>query len=311
MKRHPHNSTDNEKNRCIVCNSGKTAPNKIGLSISNQVLFTCSDCSAVFLAPWSTGFNPELYSYYGGRCSLAPEDIYDPLNDIRYKKLLAGFSSMAPGRAILDVGCGQGQFIKYANSHGWCSLGIELSAEACGICRRFGVPVVQTDVYGLDPSEKKFDFITSFEVLEHVTEPVRFIRRIEQLLNPGGVFYLTTPNYASLDRLAMGRKWRVFHQEHAVYYTPTTIRELINRYTGLKIEHISTRNISTEAISALLGHKPRIRKPFNACARPAERMLRNRIETSAVLRALKASANAILCFSGMGVSMTVMCRKAL
>ena len=89
--------------------------------------------------------------------------------------------------------------------------------------------------------------ITMFEVLEHVDNPILMIQRATDLLSPGGVIYLTTPNYFSIDRLILGSKWNVFHPEHVVYFSTKGLVRLVAQHEPrLQLMSVESNNISPQ-----------------------------------------------------------------
>lgn len=313
--------------RCTVCNGIGSAPllSKAhdGRGPGPIFLRKCLECEVVFLKSWSEGFEPRLYDYYMGRASADKTDIYSSITEARYEELLASFDRLAPGKKALDVGCGQGQFVDVALRRGWDVLGIELSEPAVAICKKFGLPVEKMDLFSTALEAGSFSLLTLFEVVEHVPYPSKFLRRAEELLRPGGLLYLTTPNFDSLDRRLAGSSWHAIHREHLTYFTPKTMEGLISTNTRLALEYLRTRNMSVSALGSLLkGRAPEPKSsgsfvsdasdvPEGSSLRDVERGedLRERIESSAVLRALKSIANRALDGFGLGADMAVLCRK--
>jgi len=105
-------------------------------------------------------------------------------------------------RNILDVGCSVGH-VSLAASYRWPGaslLGCDVEPEAIGVARclcrtRPGVRFLTCAAENLPSSEGPFDLILCSSVLEHCFEPKRFVHRLVQLLEPGGVMHLYAPNY--------------------------------------------------------------------------------------------------------------------
>jgi SAM-dependent methyltransferase len=102
---------------------------------------------------------------------------------------------------VLDLGCGSG--------YGTASLAQE-SAPVAGLDRvppdaanrRGGGRFVRADLDGAIPfSRGSFELVLSFQVIEHLEDPTRYIAGIAELLRPDGVALLTTPNLLSSDRV--------------------------------------------------------------------------------------------------------------
>ncbi len=108
-------------------------------------------------------------------------------------------SHFAPGKKMLDTGCGCGYGSYHLARNGADSvLGIDLSPEAIAYGREHFKHERLTfrtgDVLDTGLEEASFDTITAFEVFEHLRDPGRFLAETRRLLKPGGVFILSTPN---------------------------------------------------------------------------------------------------------------------
>ncbi len=197
------------------------------------------------------GFEHGLYDYYAERLGRARADLYDPITDRRYLSLLQRVGKLAPGRRLLDVGCGEGHLLDAATRAGWQPLGLDLSEHAIAICQAFGLPARQVDFFSPELDGVRFDVITMFELIEHVSRPSAFLARAEALLVPGGVLHLTTPNFDSFDRRVLGAQWPPIHPEHIGYFTPVTLQRTLERETSLKVHSLEVRNLSVGVLAHL------------------------------------------------------------
>jgi SAM-dependent methyltransferase len=102
---------------------------------------------------------------------------------------------------VLDVGCGQGQFLELLESEGVDGVGIDADARMIETCREKGLTVVGANLFDYLPQHKEaFDGIFSSNLIEHLTakEAARFLHLAFESLSPGGIFLTTTPNPESL-----------------------------------------------------------------------------------------------------------------
>lgn len=111
-----------------------------------------------------------------------------------------------PGR-LLDVGCGNGVFLLRAKEAGWDAQGIEPDPRAAAAAQRAGLDVVAGTLDSC-PDMGLFDVVTTSHVIEHVHDPLAFLRHIHGRLRPGGQLWLATPNPDSLGHRLFGMDWR-------------------------------------------------------------------------------------------------------
>lgn len=199
----------------------------------------------MYLSSWeeSVESSEELYDYYG---QLSDEDTahrHSPENRAQQRKLLRELGLHTGGRRILDVGCGDGQLLQTAKGQGWDPVGIDISEPAVRLCRRQGLAAFKTDFFDSSLDAKRFDVIVMSELLEHVPSPQKFLKRAEELLEHGGVLYLTTPNFGSLARRTLGETWSIVHPEHIGYFERSTLRKMLGEATSLREIKIEANNI--------------------------------------------------------------------
>ncbi len=118
-----------------------------------------------------------------------------------------------PG-ALLDVGCGRGEFLAAAAAAGHQVLGLDHDPRMLAAAR--GLPVVEADALDfLQSTPDRFDAITAFHVIEHLTvqDAAALIRLAADRLPPGGRLVLATPNPGSLPTIA-----------HEFWRDPTHVR---------------------------------------------------------------------------------------
>lgn len=133
--------------------------------------------------------------------------------EVHTLKLLAdelGFRA-GPEATLLDLGCAD-QFLKPAcEAQGWNYLGLDYAD-------------VDFEIGRLPVEENSIDIAISLAVIEHLREPENFISEIFRCLKPGGLIYLSTPNF-QLD-------WKNFYNDptHVRPYTPESLAEILRLY---------------------------------------------------------------------------------
>lgn len=171
---------------CPGCLSSAIAP------LERSFLSQCGDCGLVFDNPRPT---PEAISDYYNQ-----NDKYDHwlvnLEDREkmWKRRLEKMKKFHRPGSLLDVGSGIGQFLALAKSYGYGPVyGTEVSRIGVSIAKeRFGIDMLAGEIGSLDlPTVEN---LTLFHVLEHVHQPLAFLRRCHELLTPGGTITVAVPN---------------------------------------------------------------------------------------------------------------------
>jgi 2-polyprenyl-3-methyl-5-hydroxy-6-metoxy-1,4-benzoquinol methylase len=214
----------------------------------------------------------------------------------RYRELLATFLPFRRTGRLLDVGCGSGFFVEEASAAGFAAEGSEISAAAAGFARGRGLFVHLGTLAEAGLPAGAFDVVTLFEVVEHLPDPAALIAEAAGLLRPGGLLYLTTPNFGGLTRRLLGPAWSVIAPEHVSLLTARSLRALARR-AGLDVLRIGSRNLLPHELArALRGRRPAL--PGSGMRKTAS--VQASVEARPALRALKRIANAVLSVTGLG-----------
>ena len=147
---------------------------------------------------------------------------------------------------LLDIGCAKGFFVKIALEAGYDAYGIDFSEYAIRKAKSIvGDRVQKIDIEKNYPyPNKSFNIITAWDLLEHLKDPEKFLKRASALLKPKGYLFMTTLNYSSLMSRLMPNNWRFLHPLHISYrITPQLLqRWLLN--AEFKLFQMDTRLLS-------------------------------------------------------------------
>jgi 2-polyprenyl-3-methyl-5-hydroxy-6-metoxy-1,4-benzoquinol methylase len=146
------------------------------------------------------------------------------------RKLLAAASPHLNGDdppLVLDVGCGVGLLLDEARRHGWRTQGVELSDWGVRRARHLGLDVFQGTLEEAGFAPSSYDAVFMIDVLEHLADPVRTLAKVSQVLRPGGVLCLVTPDAASSAARLLGRRWWGMLPGHVVLFPHRRLCELL------------------------------------------------------------------------------------
>lgn len=137
----------------------------------------------------------------------------------------------------LDIGCGTGFNAELLKEYAHTVYGLDPSNQACEFVRLTGAAVVLLKgEFPLYQDVRKYHLVSLFDVLEHIQDDGEALKKVQDLLHPGGVAVLTVPALPLLwsehDVLA----------HHRRRYTKQTLTDAISSHTNLEIERISYFN---------------------------------------------------------------------
>ena len=222
----------------------------------------------------------------------------------RLRELLAPL--LRPGRnRLLDVGFGAGALLMAAAELGFEAQGIETSPLAVEQARARGFRVEQADFLQMPWEADSFDVVCMVELLEHVPDPIAFLRKARRVLSPGGRLFLTTPNGAGLSARVLHEQWSVVAPpEHLQLFSARSIGRALQA-AGFERLRIRSEGLNpTELIAGFRSRAPQRRVECNRVA--SAQALNERLTRDRLGRAVKATANVVLTLAGCGDSLKVL-----
>ena len=202
-------------------------------------LYRCSACRLVVLEPTPTREElPSLYPTDYHSFATSGNPIARSLLR-RYQRRQASICRkyLPAGGRFLEIGCANGDVLAELRDEFPVVHGIELSETVAAEATRRGLDVFcgTLDEY---ETKQQYDLIFMSHVIEHVLDPVATVARIDELLAPGGVLYLETPNVGSLDAKIWKQHWGLIHfPRHLYLFDRHTIRRLLAS-AGLEPESV-------------------------------------------------------------------------
>lgn len=148
---------------------------------------------------------------------------------------------------VLDIGCGNGQFLKNALELGWEAWGIDQDPLAVETAKKTGARVIQGGLPDTGLPSSYFDVVTLSHVLEHVYDPLAALKESYRLLKPGGLIWIATPNQNSYGHAQFAGSWRgIEPPRHLVIFTTNSLIKLLRSANFTKINHKPCRKQANE-----------------------------------------------------------------
>jgi SAM-dependent methyltransferase len=222
----------------------------------------CKTCRLIRLEPRPSP--KELSAYYPGEYWYQPQAGAASRIEETYRRfvlrdhvnfVMRAIEDSGQNGLVVDVGCGGGLFLKMMRERGLPVLGLETShSAATAAWNQNGVAVVCGDLAKSPIERGGCAIVTMFHVVEHLHDPVGYLRSARDLLLPGGRLIVQVPNASSWQFLMFGEHWNgVDVPRHLVNYRQRDLENLLE-YCGLEVvrrKHFSLRDNPAGLASSL------------------------------------------------------------
>lgn len=168
----------------------------------------------------------------------------------QWKSLMRKLKGGPLGGKLLDIGCGVGGFLDFAKQQGLDVFGYDASPVQVAMAQKRHPKVgnfVDLDLYReTQDRDVRFDFVTMWDVLEHIREPRGLLASLRTAMSPDGVLFVSVPAAGPIAlKIAKAKLTRSDHglipYEHVFYYSRKSLRRLFeeNDYEILDIGGVS------------------------------------------------------------------------
>jgi len=243
------NSTD-----CRVC-GGRNLVHRF--RVRSQDLWKCRDCgfqqvgvlpsAEIFAAIYSESYFTNA-KYKGDLTALAKEN---------KRRLTLLRDWIQPGANVLDAGCSTGDFIAHAKDE-YKMYGIDYSEFAVSIARQrnpeIGSRIQSGGLEDATWSQRPFDAICLWDVVEHIWNPTPVLSEMLQNVNSGGIIAISTPAIDSAMARVLGPYWPFMTPpEHLSFFSRKAFETCVRSLGNCDIVHFSRKG--KWANLAFIAHK--------------------------------------------------------
>lgn len=202
------------------------------LPVTNRI---CTNCGMVFQSPRMT--DAELTEFYQAEYRQLYQDSTGPNSkdltvQLSRARILVEFARpvIQPGIPHLDIGCSSGLLMQgFAEAFKTMPTGIEPGDAYRDYAQGRGLVVFPSRDALLAAQSERFGLISMAHVLEHIAEPVAYLRELrEQLLTPEGWLLLEVPNLYAHDS---------FEVAHLLAFSPHTLEQTV-RQAGFQVKYL-------------------------------------------------------------------------
>ncbi len=218
---------------CPACQSTVGHVDYVYVDAGEESLFySCPDCTFIFARPvlipklndrHMDGIeNAEMFN------SGTLKRLYISLfinREIRKLKKWQGKKSPT----FLDVGCGTGWTTSQYQLAGFDVTGLEPSKVRSEYARNhYGLNIISAYVENISV-ENKYDIVMFRHIFEHFADPGSVVKKVGESLDADGLLFVIVPNINCLGRYLFGTKWSWVLPIHCNFFTPRSIRALLDQ----------------------------------------------------------------------------------
>ncbi|MCK4627982.1 MAG: class I SAM-dependent methyltransferase [Sedimentisphaerales bacterium] len=158
-----------------------------------------------------------------------------------------------PGGRILEIGCGTGEFTRLAHEEGFDVEAVDLSESVCNYVRNeLGIYCFNGKIEYLDSSRKDYNAIVAFDVIEHLPDPLSFLRHIIARISSRGIIFLEMPNWQCVEGRLFGHLWNMLNmRDHLNFFSKDALNYILGKM-GLQTITILSHETYWEAPFAMV-----------------------------------------------------------
>lgn len=142
---------------------------------------------------------------------------------------------------LLDIGCAEGFFLKgIEDNSGWKAEGLDVIKAAVDFANeKLNIRAYFGTIESLQNCNGRYDFVRMNNIIEHVQNPVSFLKKTNEIMKIGGMVLCSTPNGVQDGSLlkTANKQGTILNllENHFHYYKPKTLKAMYE-YCGFKIE---------------------------------------------------------------------------
>jgi 2-polyprenyl-3-methyl-5-hydroxy-6-metoxy-1,4-benzoquinol methylase len=183
--------------------------------------------------------NDAMQRYYredfGSQRHLEGQRVNAATNAVVMQKLL----DLRALRSWLDVGTGYGFLLKWLQGqYGISAEGVELSSKEASYARdQLRLKVHSNPLSQAPLSLGRYDVVSSFEVIEHIPDPLSFVAEMAKYVRPDGFLVVMTDNFESpIVKALRGSFPKWIPHTHVSHFGSESLRRCLKSVPGFNIE---------------------------------------------------------------------------
>ena len=225
--------------KCCVCDNTDINKFSIKYEKDNFIVVECNNCSFNFIPPY---FSKRI-SYSNYKDEEVLEQVRKGNDWLKVQRHLLRFKLIKKyqktGR-LFDLGVGWGHFLYAGKQLGYGVYGIEVSEMPYNYAKHdLKLPVDLIDFFDMDIKDKAYDIITLWDVLEHIPDADKALRRCNKMMKDKGYIFIQVPQIDSIIAKKQKVNWKMIGENHVNLFSRMTICRLLEK-EGFKMVKIKS-----------------------------------------------------------------------
>lgn len=230
---------------CFLCGNSQLTLLSTQVRDGSGNVFLCETCDLGIL---EQGYSEDLNAFYDDEyrklhgpklgVQTSYQGFFDTYVGYQQERLDLLKPHLKPSDRLLEVGCATGYLLYHLKQRVGEVIGVDFDSEAAAFaskvcdCVTFGTGLEQSGL-----AEKSFDVICAFQTLEHVPDPVLFLKMLGRYLKEDGKLVIEVPNlHDPLISLYDNEKYKPFyyHKAHLFYFSGNALTHTLQQagFTG-------------------------------------------------------------------------------
>jgi 2-polyprenyl-3-methyl-5-hydroxy-6-metoxy-1,4-benzoquinol methylase len=224
-----------ENTNCTICGVETTEILAKELRRGEGQVLYCTDCDYGFLAEnhiqdskayYATEYRKK-YAHKAEVSPTSPQEIFAIYSQFQENRMPFIRPKLNHKTKLLEVGASAGQFLKHILNDVAIAHAIELDSECCNFLRdEIGVEASSEFLEKSPFADERYDIVCAFQVMEHVENPIHFLKSLKKVTAPGGLIFLEVPNLhdslLSVWDIPSHNKF-FYHSAHLHYFTEKSL----------------------------------------------------------------------------------------
>jgi len=259
-----------EKVNCNLCGADN---HRLFMEVSDQrveseekfKIVKCNNCGLIFTNPRPT--KVEINDYYTSQYYENLTVMHDNVKTERhlfarsyhkfghklkrkelFEKVKRVEDNIGKRGKVVDVGCGNGDFLGLMKSKGWQCLGIEISnLMSQHAMQKYGLHVFNGELEEANLPQDSVDVITFWHSFEHLHDPIRVLRESYRILKKNALIIILVPNIESYEFMILKEKWpHLDVPRHLYHWSAKTLANLLKKaeFREIQLFHFTKLTIS-------------------------------------------------------------------